>query len=215
MCTSNSNVMSRQVSRNDLVRVLPLRETELTVRQWTREDMDVLAEWPKYPFPYEGLEFSFRGMSCPGKGDVFRARQDKRDTIVLVADHVDQPVIGYVAPNQISWAERVVGNVGLRVHPAWCNRGVGTGMLRLLSHWLFGFGFESIRLDVAASNIRAIRCYEKVGFMRTGELWRGAPDLAGVDLGASRYESLRPHVRMKEATPQLRFWLMVLGTQDR
>jgi RimJ/RimL family protein N-acetyltransferase len=71
------------------------------------------------------------------------------------------------------------------------------------------------RLDVAASNARAVRCYEKVGFVRTGELWRDASHLVAADLGAARYDFLRPHLRGKGSQLELRFWVMELVRHER
>jgi ribosomal protein S18 acetylase RimI-like enzyme len=73
---------------------------------------------------------------------------------------------------------------------------------------LFSRDFKAIHVDVAASNSRAVRCYEKVGFCRVGELWRDAVDLTGMELDAPQYDFLRPHVRLDEVPPQLRFLLM-------
>jgi RimJ/RimL family protein N-acetyltransferase len=74
--------------------------------------------------------------------------------------------------------------------------------------WCFNSSLRVLRLDVAASNLRAIRCYEKVGFVKVGETWRQAPDLVDADLAAARYDFLRPHVRTDKPIPELRFWLM-------
>jgi ribosomal protein S18 acetylase RimI-like enzyme len=95
------------------------------------------------------------------------------------------------------------------VHPDRSDRGLGTALLAAVTGWLFAGGMASVGVDVAASNGRAVRCYEKAGFERTGTLWRPAPDLARVDL-AERYAFLREHLREGEAGPELRFWLMEL-----
>jgi ribosomal protein S18 acetylase RimI-like enzyme len=65
-----------------------------------------------------------------------------------------------------------------------------------------------VSLDVAASNARAIRCYEKVGFETVGEIWRSAPDFAGVDLTSEQFAFVAPHVRYVGDAPQLRFLVM-------
>lgn len=67
---------------------------------------------------------------------------------------------------------------------------------------------EAVHLDVAASNPRAIRCYEKVGFKPIAEVWRQAPDLAETGLATSRHAFLRPHVRWADGGPELRFIVM-------
>jgi RimJ/RimL family protein N-acetyltransferase len=196
--------------KGELLGTLPLRRGALTVRQWTRPDVDRLASWPPYPFPYRGLEFSFAGMGADERDALFRTRQGRADALVLVVDRADQRAIGYVAPRAIDWEVGTVGNAGVRVHPAWCGRGVGTSSLRLVTRWSFETGIERWRLDVAASNARAVRCYEKVGFVRICELWRDAGHLAALDLREPRYGFLRPHVRGRGDETELRFWLMEL-----
>jgi RimJ/RimL family protein N-acetyltransferase len=196
------------LTKHTLLAALPLHEGQLTIRQWTRADLDLLGAWPDYAFPYQGMEFSFRGKSALEKEQCFQARQDNPDTIVLVADHTQAAAIGYLALLRIDWQARIIGNFGLRVHPAWCDQGIGTAMLRAVSRWSFERGVAAVRVDVAASNTRAVCCYEKVGFVRSGELWRDAADLQGVDLSTDRYAFLRPHVRLEEELPRLRFLLM-------
>ncbi len=87
--------------KKDLLSALPLREANLTVREWTREDVNLLSAWPPYPFPYKGLEFSFRGMSVTEKDSLFRTRQEQPDLLVLVADHAEATAIGYIALTRI------------------------------------------------------------------------------------------------------------------
>ena len=78
----------------------------------------------------------------------------------------------------------------------------------------FECGIKSWQLDVAASNARAIRCYTKVGFLQTGEIWRVADDLSEVDLTQPRYDFVRPHVRRTGGTIELRFLLMKIERKE-
>ncbi|MHA1296088.1 MAG: GNAT family N-acetyltransferase [Promethearchaeota archaeon] len=49
------------------------------------------------------------------------------------------------------------------------NKGYGTKCLKLLINHIFSnYEFERIELDVFEYNLRAIRCYEKVGFVKEG-----------------------------------------------
>lgn len=197
-----------KLAKRTLLAALPLCEGQLKIRQWRREDLDLLGAWPDYAFPYQGMEFSFRGKSSLEKDQWFQARQGDPDMIVLVADHTDAPAIGYLALLRIDWQARIIGNFGLRIHPAWCDQGVGTAMLRAVTRWSFERGMAAVRVDVAASNTRAVRCYEKVGFRSVSEMWRNAADLQGVDLNTDRYGFLRPHVRLESEIHKLRFLLM-------
>jgi RimJ/RimL family protein N-acetyltransferase len=185
---------------------LPIGEGPLTIRAWTRNDLDTLAAWPRYPFPYEG--FSFVSMNSEERDKLFRGVQAKSNALPLVVDHTNQPAIGYIALTRIGWSERRVGNFGFRIHPDWVDKGVGTSVLCIVCLWLFNCGTSSIGVDVAVSNARAVRCYEKVGFYKVGEMWRKAQDLKGVDITGTRYDFLRPHLRQDGEVPELRFFLM-------
>jgi RimJ/RimL family protein N-acetyltransferase len=198
--------------KSKLLDRLPLSQGELTVREWTRQDLDLLASWPPYPFPYRGFEFSFAGMDAAERDQVFWSRQSRADAMVLVVDHCrgTRPAIGYLAPREIDWEAGTVGSVGMRVHPAWCGRGVGTSILRSVTRWSLQRGMRRWRLDVAASNARAVRCYEKVGFARTGEMWRDASHLGAQNLSEPRYDFIRRHLREQGSRIELRFWVMEL-----
>lgn len=109
----------------------------------------------------------------------------------------------------IDWQAGTVGNLGVRIHPERCGQGIGSLMLHAVIDWGAAHGLASFCLDVAASNGRAIRCYQKAGLRKTAELWRPAPDLRTVNLSESRYDFLRPYVRfVSPQEPELRFLIM-------
>lgn len=201
-------MMSREPSKEGLAGSLPLVAGDLTIRLWTRGDVDRFAEWPKYEFPYDAFDLSFRTMDSVERDRAYREREARPDSMVLAVDSDTQASLAYIALHRIDWANRRVGNFGFRVHPHHCGRGMGTAILQAVVAWLFRGGMSSVSVDVAASNARAVRCYEKAGFVRRGTVWRDAADLADVDLSTPRYAFLRPHVRNVEGLPQLRFWLM-------
>jgi RimJ/RimL family protein N-acetyltransferase len=200
------------IDKNALLRTLPLRQGALVARAWTRQDLDRLAAWPPYPFPYRGFEFRFAAAGPAERDAFYRDRQARADALVLVVDHRRgaRTAIGYIAPRSVDWETGTVGNVGVRVHPVWCGQGVGTESLRLVTRWSFEQGMARWRLDVAACNERAVRCYGNVGFVRTGELWRDASHLAGSDWSAPRYDFLWDHLRERQGQLELRFWVMEL-----
>jgi RimJ/RimL family protein N-acetyltransferase len=198
-------------SKRQLIDSLPLQMDGLVIRQWERGDLDRFVKWPEYPFPYQAFNFSFRDMH-PGELEKFyRVREADPNRITLTIDYGADRSIAYLALFAIEWGERRVGDFGFRLHPCRCDRGLGTQILRLAGAWLFRGGMDCIAVDVAASNGRAFRCYQKAGFLTVGTLWREAPDLREVDLSASRYDFLRPHVQFERGVPKLRFWLMELN----
>jgi RimJ/RimL family protein N-acetyltransferase len=191
-----------------MVARLPLSAGDYTIRQWQRADVDFLAAWPTYPSGYEGFNLAVRGLPPEGKDGYFSARQANPHRTTLVVDHRDQAVVGYIALVEIDWDSRVIGNMGIRIAPAWCDRGIGTLAIGATAGWCFASGFESVRLDVAGANTRAVRCYEKAGFASVGEFWRDDKGLLGIDLSDPRHAALRAHFRMQAGIPQVRFWWM-------
>ena len=79
---------------------------------------------------------AMKGSTCISRGrarrsdnELFRARQSDPSRITLVADHASQPCIGYLGLVSIDWSRRLIGNMGYRIHPSWCDRGIGTQFL--------------------------------------------------------------------------------------
>lgn len=196
--------------RERMLHSLPIKEREFCIRLCERRDLDELAAWPDYPPSYEAFNFSFASMDRDEKDILFRKREREEDRITLIMDNEEAAAIGYAVLHDIDWNERTISNMGIRVHPAWCDKGVGTFMISRVVHWCFTSGIRKLRLDVAAPNQRAVRCYEKAGFIRTGEFWCKDEKLKDVNLSDARYDFLREHLRVSSGIPEIRFWWMEL-----
>ena len=93
----------------------------------------------------------------------------------------------------INWNHRT-GWLGIGIgEPAYRGRGYGTDAMRLL----VGYGFREldlhrIQLGVLVNNPRAIRCYEKVGFVREmvrrAEIYRDGRRIDALYMGLLRSE---------------------------
>ncbi|HOE66360.1 MAG TPA: GNAT family N-acetyltransferase [Candidatus Hydrogenedentes bacterium] len=197
------------ITKGGMLAALPVREGDLCLRAWTRQDVDLLAAWPPYPFPYGPFRLSFGSATPVRRNEVYIKRNLSPNRIVLVGDVGEARAVIYLTFVEIDWEHRVIGNMGFRVHPDWCDRGVGVRAMRLVSDWCFVNRMESIRFDVAASNARAIRCYEKAGYRIVGEHWREDPHFTDIDIHSTTFDFLRPHVRIeREGTLTLRFYWM-------
>jgi len=138
----------------------------------------------------------------------FKQKEENPDRITLVLDHKDQTAVGYLALVDIDWIASKVGNMAVRVAPDWCDKGLGSLLVRSVTAWGFSVGFKSMRLDVAASNQRAVNCYKKSGYSVIGEFWRNDENLKEMALGGPEFDFLRPHVRTVGKESQLRFYRM-------
>jgi aminoglycoside 6'-N-acetyltransferase len=65
------------------------------------------------------------------------------------------------------------GGIDLALDPAWHGQGLGADTVRTAARHLFeDRGHHRITIDPAATNARAIRCYERVGFRPVGLMRR-------------------------------------------
>ena len=197
-------------SKSQMLQSLPIYGKDIVIRAWNHADLDEIAKWPGYPFPYEPFNSSLSNMNGQEKDQYFRKREDNPDRITLVIDHTTQRTIGYLALICIDWGKQTIGNMGFRIHPSWCDKGIGSLVIKRVSSWCIEGGISILRLDVAASNARAIRCYEKAGYVKTAEFWRDDEGLKSIDVNQPKYDFLRPHVRFDKNIHQLRFWWMEL-----
>jgi len=203
--------------KHRLISSLAIRRGPLIIRLWERMDVDHLADWPRYEFPYEPFNLCILGENSQRERDeYFRKRNSDKSRIYLAVDHLDCLVIGLLILVDIDWSSGTVGNMGIRIRSDWCNRGIGTSALLMLCDWAFGSGLKRVRLDVAAPNQRAIRCYEKAGFRVVGEFWRDDLSLSQSDIGKLESASvpIKSHSRFNKGVPQLRFFWMEAVPKD-
>jgi RimJ/RimL family protein N-acetyltransferase len=200
--------------RRGLLDALPIRRGAMTIRRWERPDLDVLSRWPPYPEPYGVFSFTFAHLGPAEMDSFYDSRSQQQDRITLVLDQDSDACVGYLSLLGIDWGSGRCENMGIRVHPEECGRGIGSRMLAAVRDWWFDSGMTCLRLDVAGSNVRAVKCYEKVGFTKTGERWREAPDLRGKDLSEPRWRFLTGHIRLVSPTPEVQFLLMELQSDE-
>jgi len=194
-------------TRDRVLKTLPVKQDGMILRLCTRADYDTLAKWPPYQWPYDGFNLRFSKMSKEELDRLYEERLGELDRVTLVAEEEDT-VVSYIALLEIDWLSGESGNMAVRLHPEYTDRGIGTVMLILVGDWWFRNGMNKLRLDVAATNHRAVRSYVKAGFKEAGEFWRAAPDLAGLDLSEQKYDFLRDNVSLEGDVPLVRFYWM-------
>lgn len=85
----------------------------------------------------------------------------------------------YVAEADDAWVGLAIGSRGddepwahlfaMWVDPAWRTRGVGTALVNEVLAWARSWGATSVVLNVTETNEAAVRFYERLGFLATGE----------------------------------------------
>ncbi|GLY53578.1 GNAT family N-acetyltransferase [Lentzea sp. NBRC 102530] len=98
---------------------------------------------------------------------VENALGDERSFLLLAVE--EGRAVGFVAggPHETDGSRRAfLHYVG--VHPDAWGRGVGEVLLRALPEVLIKNGYESVELLVFADNVRGVRLYERLGWIRVG-----------------------------------------------
>ncbi len=97
-----------------------------------------------------------------------RAMTARDNQLVLVAE-IDEDLVGYVAVLGGPFRRnRHTGLVVIGVRQEFAGRGLGGALLDAAARWAEGAGFHRLELTVMAHNERAIRLYERKGFVREG-----------------------------------------------
>ncbi len=160
------------MDRTSIEALLPFAAGGFTVRARSREDINRRADWPPYPEAYSMFNTS-RARVPPDRLEAGWARMKaEADILLLSAEHPDETLVATFSLRDIDWAGMAVGNMGVRLHPGWCDRGVGSALSTAIFDWCLDAGFRSLRLDVLGSNGRARRCYEKAGMAVAGSFER-------------------------------------------
>lgn len=158
-----------------------LQKSQLVVRKIEVEDADKLVQW----LSDERVLFFYGGRDQPQDlkmvKDHYLSKPDETVTRCMI--EWDQVLIGYIKyypleedkrraygyPQQVAaWGmDQFIGE------PAYWNRGIGTKLVQgMVEHLVKEKEAEVIVVDPQIRNTRAIRCYEKCGFVRVRMLPR-------------------------------------------
>ena len=179
------------------------------VRRARPEDLPKIAAWPDYVFPDDGFNMTIATPRSDGERYWWERIDDADRCHYSVVLPKTGEVIGVHVFVRIDWDQGSVDNMGVRLRSDLCDRGYGTESLEPLVAGLLDAGVHSIRLDVAAPNRRAIRCYEKCGMRIVGELWqehRGEP----IDPADPKWSFVLPHVRREGDRWMVHFFWMAI-----
>ena len=156
------------------------------VRAWmTDPEAAFLGERFIRPFTWEQTELYLRDRLEGGAGGVYFA----------VAEPEKLAYLGEISLTGIDATARKA-NLTLVLKPECRDRGIGTEALRLMLAYAFdSLNLERVALRVHADNARAIRAYEKAGFVREGclrnEAYKGGRYVDVLVMGILRGEFRR------------------------
>jgi len=179
------------------------------IRPWQRADTLMQERWPRYSEPFSSL-WNIPRPYQPGQDD----HQWTGTNEAWAVDLRSGPLIGRISLREIDrrWQS---ARLGISLAQPYVGQGLGGESLRLFLAYYFGsLGYQRMVLDVAAFNLRAVRCYQRLGFVGIGSEWRhigNEPVLKLLD--EQQYQHLAPYFRRNRFDAQVEFYEMEL-TRD-
>ncbi|HEX9372404.1 MAG TPA: GNAT family N-acetyltransferase [Roseiflexaceae bacterium] len=190
-----------------------LRSTRLAIRTWTLYDDELADEWPPYNDPFEPLWNLPRQVGLGGEAWSFFEGIASRRTWAVEDRH--GRLIGRISLREID-THKVHSRLGITFGAPYIGQGLGTEALAVfLDYYFTDLGFETMLLDVAAPNERAVRSYERLNFSFVGGDWRVADSRFDRRvLDTPRYAHLRRFFRQGQNGLYVEFYEMRLDKQD-
>jgi RimJ/RimL family protein N-acetyltransferase len=191
-----------------------LRSARTYIRPWKRQDDDLADEWPPYNDPLEPLwniprPFSFTTQDWYNGLDTLATRR------TWAVEDTKGNLIGRISLREIDQGNHQ-SRLGITFGSPYVGQHLGTEALTVfMSYYFLKLGFDTMVLDVAGPNERAVRCYQRLGFTTLGYDWRDAGSLFDQRiLDDPRYMHLRHFFQPGARGVQVQFLEMRLLKQD-
>jgi diamine N-acetyltransferase len=185
----------------------------VTIRTMKLEDLDAMISWRPFADPlYRPFDFPRQSRADHIRWFEWRRRDPSRRLYTIINE--ERKVIGSLTLREVDG--RRSARLGITIGADFVSQGYGTEALHLFLHYFFQYlGFDRIVLDVAATNLRAVRCYRTIGFRQVGEHYRSASHPSYRDvLREPRYRHLRSYFRRQGGVIQVLFYDMSLTREE-
>jgi RimJ/RimL family protein N-acetyltransferase len=202
--TNSSGAVSRLGEREEIL----LHGPRVVIRCMRRADLDAMAEWRPFADPlYQPFDFPLRGTDEYDEWFDWRSKDPTR-RLFTILDECRQ-VIGSLTLREVRDRS---ARLGITIGADYVSRGYGSEALHLFLDSFFGsMGFEEMKLDVAATNLRALRIYRALGFREVGQHYRPADHPSYRELrNDPRYQHLHDCFRRVGNGHEVLFYDMVM-----
>ena len=190
-----------------------LRGPRIQIRPMKRRDIDAMIQWRPFVDPlYQPFDFPRRSRAEQIRWFEWRSKDPNR--LLYVIEDEQRQVVGSLTLREIDG--RRSARLGITVGADFVSQGYGTEALRtFLDHYFGKMGFAEIILDVAATNLRALRTYRALGFRHTSQHYRPASHSSYRILQQEeRYRHLRQFFRRHGTSTQVLFYDMALTGEE-
>jgi len=202
--TLSTGVVSQLEEREEVL----LRSPRVVIRRMTRADLDAMADWRPFADPlYQPFDFPLRGTDEYDEWFDWRSKDPTRRLFTILDE--GRQVIGSLTLREVKDRS---ARLGITIGADFVSRGYGSEALHLFLDSYFGsMGFEQLKLDVAATNLRALRSYRALGFREVGQHYRPEDHPSYRELRTDpRYRHLRGCFRQVGNDHEVLFYDMVM-----
>jgi diamine N-acetyltransferase len=190
-----------------------LQGSRVTIRPMKQADLDAMIQWRPFADPlYQPFDFPRQSKTEHLRWFEWRSRDPERRLYTI--ENEGHRVIGSLTLREING--RRSARLGITIGADFVSQGYGTEALRLFLDFFFGeMGFERMELDVASTNIRAVRTYRALGFREVGQHYRSASASSYRILQQEpSYRHLRRFFRWQGTLTQVLFYDMAMTREE-
>jgi RimJ/RimL family protein N-acetyltransferase len=190
-----------------------LKGQRVSVRPMRAKDLDAMAAWRPFADPlYQAFDFPRRSLGEHKRWFEWRSR-DRSRRLYAIEDERNQ-VIGSLTLREIDG--RRSARLGITIGADFVSQGYGSEALRLyLEHYFRTMRFAQLVLDVAATNLRAVRTYRTLGFRQIGQHYRPASHSSYRILRQEpRYSHLHRFFRRQGTVLHVLFYDMAMSREE-
>lgn len=149
-----------------------LQGPRVTIRPMIQADINAMAKWRPFADPlYQAFDFPKRSLNEHRRWFEWRSNDESRR--LYTVEDAERHVIGSLTLREIDG--RRSARLGITIGADYVSHHYGSEALQLFLEYYFEtMGFATMVLDVAATNLRAVRTYVALGFRHTGQHYRPA-----------------------------------------
>ena len=189
-----------------------LRGRKVIIRSMIKEDVEKMQVWRPFADPLDSL---WNASQHSSENYVwFQAQADDPSRQWYAIEDPSGRLVGRLSLRQISG--RKSARLGITLGAEYVGQGYGTDAIRtFLAYYFRELGFETLYLDVAAPNKRAIRCKEKCGFKQIDSRYRGVgSDQRLAFLKDDQYRDVRRFFKKERGRNLVLFYDMKIDKED-
>lgn len=148
-------MINMDIIKGNKVMLTPLKlEDAFFMKKWGKHETPLLSD---YNFPYYDDEDII---------EWYNSKKSSRRRIYFIVYNEEKRAIGYLGIKSIRRISKKA-TLGIVFDPNYVDKGYGTDAINAFLDYFFNtMKMKTLLLEVAGFNKRAIRCYEKCGFMK-------------------------------------------------